>query len=116
MSEPSPTPPRADERVDAPERQEGAADPETTAFVQVTRRRAPRFRAFVLTGIVVAFLASAVVAASTDPAGGYSQRALFGYLFVSFALVGTLVGALVAVLADRRTGTRPVRRRRPRGR
>ncbi len=88
-------------------RQEQREPQEATRLVQVTRRRAPRFRAFILTGVVVAFVAAAVVAALTPPAGGYSQRALFGYLFVAFGVVGALLGGLVAVLADRtRSGRR----------
>jgi protein-S-isoprenylcysteine O-methyltransferase Ste14 len=86
--------------------------PEGTAFVQVTRRRAPRFRAFVVTGVVLAFLVAAVIAATTPPDDGYTQRALFGYLFCSLAVLFVLVGALVAVLVDRRTGTRPEPRAR----
>ncbi|WP_432573043.1 hypothetical protein [Kineococcus sp. SYSU DK005] len=79
-----------------------------THLVQVTRRRAPRYRAFVLAGVVVAFLVAAVVAVLTPPSGGYSQRALFGYLFVSLGIVCGLLGGLVAVLADR-AGARPAR-------
>ncbi|MCI2237488.1 hypothetical protein MO973_06295 [Paenibacillus sp. TRM 82003] len=84
-----------------PAQQEEPAQQEGARLVQVTRRRAPRFRAFVLTGVVVAFLAAAVVAVLTPPAAGYSQQDLLGYLFVSFGLVGALLGGLVAVLADR---------------
>jgi protein-S-isoprenylcysteine O-methyltransferase Ste14 len=87
---------------------------EGTAFVQVTRRRAPRFRSFALTGLVIAFVLAGGIAVVTPPSDGYSQQALFGYLFCAFGLVFVLLGALVAVLADRRTGTRP-EPRRPRG-
>ncbi|MEZ0164489.1 hypothetical protein AB2L27_06900 [Kineococcus sp. LSe6-4] len=110
MSEPTqdPTP-------DAPER-EAEQEREGTAFVQVTRRRAPRFRAFALTGLVIAFVVSGAVAITTPPSDGYSQQALFGYLFCSLGLVFVLLGALIAVLADRRTGTRAQPRRRSRKR
>ena len=115
MSEPSQTPPsEAPEETPGPAPEE-APDREGTAFVQVTRRRAPRFRAFVVTGLLLAALVAAVVAAVTPPSGGYSQRALFGYLFCSLGLLGVILGGLVAVLIDRRTGTRPgprARRRR----
>ncbi|MEZ0491578.1 hypothetical protein AB2L28_04950 [Kineococcus sp. TBRC 1896] len=104
MSEPTqdPTP-------DAPQ---GEVEREGTAFVQVTRRRAPRFRSFGLTGLVVAFVVSGAIAITTPPSDGYSQQALFGYLFCSLGLVLVLLGALVAVLVDRRTGTRAEPRRR----
>lgn len=77
-------------------------DPEGTAFVQVTRRRAPRYRAFVLTGIGVAVLVSLVAALVSDPADGYTQRQLFGFLLVSLGVVGAILGGLVAVLVERR--------------
>jgi len=102
---------------DAPEEETPQApheeqEREGTAFVQVTRRRAPRFRAFAVTGLLIAFVVSAVISALTPPSDGYSQRALFGYLFCSLAVLFVLLGALVAVLADRRTGTRPEPRAR----
>ena len=94
---------------DAGVRPEGQPGEEPrTHLVQVTRRRAPRYRAFVLAGVVVAFLVAAVVAVLTPPSGGYSQRALFGYLFVVLGIVCGLLGGLVAVLADR-AGARPAR-------
>ncbi|PRY16589.1 hypothetical protein [Kineococcus rhizosphaerae] len=98
----------------APAGQQEAPEREGTAFVQVTRRRAPRFRSFAFTGLVLAFVVSAVIAFNTPPSDGYSQKALFGYLFCSLGLVLVLLGVLVAVLADRRTGTRP-EPRKPRG-
>ncbi|NYD23351.1 hypothetical protein [Kineococcus aurantiacus] len=103
------------DQASEPARRQEETEREGTAFVQVTRRRAPRFRSFAVTGLVLAFLLAAVVAALTPPSGGYSQRALFGYLFCAFGLVLVLLGALVAVLLDRRTGTRPRPRRRGRG-
>jgi hypothetical protein len=83
---------------------------EVTGFVQVTRRRAPRFRAFALTGVVVAFIVAGAFSLTSEPSDGYSQQALFGYLFCSLALLFVIVGAGIAVLVDRRTGTRPERR------
>ncbi len=85
MSEPAqdPTP-------EAPEREE---EREGTAFVQVTRRRAPRFRSFALTGLLLAFVVSGAIAITTPPSDGYSQQALFGYLFCSLGLVLVLLGA-----------------------
>jgi hypothetical protein len=111
VSEPSQPPPS-----EAPGETGEAEETEGTAFVQVTRRRAPRFRAFGLTGLVIAFVVAALVAGLTPPRDGYSQRALFGYLFCSLGLFGVLLGGLVAVLLDRRTGTRPEPRARRRRR
>ncbi|WP_432512211.1 hypothetical protein [Kineococcus sp. SYSU DK001] len=114
QSQPPPAQPPVEEGA-APEAEREAerdGEREGTAFVQVTRRRAPRFRAFAATGLVLAFVVAAVVAFTTPPSAGYSQQALFGYLFCSLGLVLVLLGALVAVLVDRRTGTRPEPRRR----
>ncbi|WP_337061436.1 hypothetical protein [Kineococcus sp. G2] len=100
------------EEAAQPEGPQPEAQQEGTRLVQVTRRRAPRFRAFVLTGVVVAFLAAAVVAVLTPPAAGYTQQDLLGYLFVAFGLVGALLGGLVAVLADRTRARGGAARRR----
>ena len=107
MSEQAQTPSSGDAPAQTPGE---PAEREGTAFVQVTRRRAPRFRAFVVSGLVLAFLVATVVAVVTPARDGYSQRALFGYLFCALGLFGVLLGGLVAVLADRRTGTRPAPR------
>ena len=88
-----------------------APEAEGTGFVQVNRRRAPRYRAFVVTGLVLAFVVAAVVAVLTPPSDGYSQQALFGYLFVSLGVVGSLLGGLAAVLVERRSGRRSASRR-----
>jgi len=81
---------------------EAEPEPEGTAFVQVARRRAPRYRAFVLTGIGLAALVSLVVAVVTPSADGYSSRQLFGFLLVSLGAAGAILGGLVAVLVERR--------------
>ncbi|GAB7193017.1 hypothetical protein NUM3379_37260 [Kineococcus sp. NUM-3379] len=68
----------------------------------VRLRRAPRYGAFVLTGLLAALVVSALVAALATPSGGYSRLALFGYLAVALGLVGAVLGGLVAVLLERR--------------
>ena len=98
---PPPAPAAGDEPAAEVEPETGP-EPEGTGFVQVTRRRAPRYRAFVLTGIGVAALVSLVTALVSSPADGYSQRQLFGFLLVSLGVVGAIVGGLVAVLVERR--------------
>jgi len=118
VSDAEPRPAPADEALDVPPPVRGEepasaaepetvgetadADPEGTAFVQVTRRRAPRYRAFVLTGIGLAVLVALVAALVSNPADGYSQRQLFGFLLVSLGVVGAILGGLVAVLVERR--------------
>ncbi|PPK97868.1 hypothetical protein CLV92_10218 [Kineococcus xinjiangensis] len=69
-------------------------------------RRAPRYRAFVLTGLAAAVAVAAVIALLTPASGGYSRLALLGYLGVTLGLVGGVLGGLVAVLVDRRADRR----------
>ena len=80
-------------------------DPAPAAAPQgrpVRLRRAPRYRAFVLTSLLAGVVLAAVLAATTAPSGGYSQASLFGYLGVALGLVGAVLGGLVAVLLERR--------------
>ncbi|MFB9376800.1 hypothetical protein ACFFKU_03675 [Kineococcus gynurae] len=89
-----------------------ATEPEGTGFVQVTRRRAPRYRSFMVTGALIALAISGGIALTTPPSGGYSQQALFGYLLVSLGFFFVLLGGLLAVLSERRAIGRAPRSRR----
>ncbi len=68
-------------------------------------RRAPRYRAFALagavTGVLVAVVATLVVAAATGRDADLGYAALFSA--TGAALLGALGGAVVAVLLDRRS-------------
>ena len=68
----------------------------------VRLRRAPRYRAFVLTGLLAALAVAAVTALVTPASGGYGKLALFGYLRVALGLVGAVPGGPVARLLERR--------------
>lgn len=68
-----------------------------------TVRRAPRYRAFVLAGLVVGLLVAVVlVLARVDPdrAGAGPAAAIAA---LGLATCGALAGAVAAVLADRRS-------------
>ena len=77
-----------------------------------TLRRAPRYRAFVAAGIVVGALAAVLVVTfvpdaggpggTADPAGVGRGVVLF-FVTLATCLLGALLGALVAVLLDRRS-------------
>jgi hypothetical protein len=70
-----------------------------------TRRRvhhAPRYRSFLLAGVVVGLLAALAVTLAYPPGVGYSRVQVFGFLAVSGGLLGALLGGGVAVLLDRR--------------
>jgi hypothetical protein len=88
-------------------------DPEELArrATPATRRRAPRYRAFLQTGVLVGLVAAVLVVILVPRAEG-DAAALSGVgtgpvlLFVALGgcLLGALVGGLVAVLLDRRAG------------
>ena len=64
-------------------------------------RRAPRYRAFVITGAALAVLVAAVSTVVLPVTGKYSAGSVFGYLAISLGLFGGLLGAAVAVLVER---------------
>jgi len=98
---------------DAPDGRAPEAPAERPA--QVLRlRRAPRYRAFVLTGVLLGLLIAVVATLSFPVTGDYSLRTVLGYVAAVLALVGGLLGAAVAVLVERGHLTRG--RRRGRGR
>ena len=68
---------------------------------QARIRREPRYSTFVVSGVVLGFVA-ALLLTFTQPEGEYSYAAVLGYLAVVLGLAGGLLGALVAVLLTRR--------------
>ena len=64
-------------------------------------RRAPRYRAFLITGAALGVLVAAVSTVALPVTGNYSAGGVFGYLAVSLGLFGALLGAGVAVLVER---------------
>ncbi len=66
------------------------------------RRRAPDFKRFILTGVVLGFLAGAVVAVVGSPTAAYDSGTQLGYFGVIGAGLGALLAGLVAVVLDRR--------------
>jgi hypothetical protein len=80
-----------------------AARPE--GAVEVRLRRAPRYRAFVVTGIVLGVLIGAVlVLAVGAPVGDreYSDGTLLRYFGAIGGLLGAVLGAAAALLVERR--------------
>ena len=72
-------------------------------------RRAPRYRAFVLTGVLFGVLAALLATALAPPTGDGRSGSVLGYLAVSLGLLGGLVGAAAALVAERRRPVRDVR-------
>ena len=100
MSEEQPPAPAPDVPASAPD-----PGPEATAAptpVQVRLRRAPRYRAFVVTGAVLGALAGIVASLLLgDPDSLFSARTTTAYLAAIGLLLGGLLGGAVAVLVER---------------
>ncbi|SFJ74415.1 histidine kinase [Cellulomonas sp. KH9] len=91
--------------------------------VPATVRRAPRYGAFLVAGALVGMVVGLVVAALTsDGSSGTADGGVLPFLggengvrwllVISLGIVGTLVGGVLALLADRRStrGRRPAPR------
>ncbi|GLY13778.1 hypothetical protein LWF15_01785 [Kineosporia rhizophila] len=86
---------------EAPEVTPEAEAPEPAGY---RLRRAPRYRAFGFTGVLVGVLLGAVLALSFEATSTYSERTILGYFVAIFGLLGALFGCGLAVLLDRRKG------------
>jgi protein-S-isoprenylcysteine O-methyltransferase Ste14 len=78
-----------------------AAD-ESAEAARLRLRRAPRYRAFVLTGVVLGVLAALVAVALAPQSQDGATRSVLGYLAVSLGALGALLGAAAALLVERR--------------
>jgi predicted lipid-binding transport protein (Tim44 family) len=96
--------PSADQEPEqpAPAPAPGPAPAPASAPAPVRLRRAPRYRAFVLTGAFLGALAGIVASLLLgDPDSLFSTTTTTGYLAAIGLLLGGLLGGTVAVLADR---------------
>lgn len=79
---------------------------------RVTVRRAPRYRAFAVAGVLAGVVVGSVLVLATAR-GGEATGAVLLFVVLGLALVGAIAGGLLAVLADRRSRPdRPSRRSR----
>ena len=74
--------------------------------VEVTVRRAPKFGAFIVVGAGIALIATLIVTAlfPSDPNVGFP--ALVAYFSLFAVPAGAAIGALIALLIDRRSSRR----------
>jgi membrane associated rhomboid family serine protease len=99
-------PPEGTTRAPAAQAPEGDGD-----APQVLRlRRAPRYRAFVLTGALVAAGIGALATLAYPVSGDYSLRTVVGYVAAVCGLLGALIGASLALLVERGRTARGRRR------
>ena len=99
VSEPAPGPEGGDQ--DGEERADGDV-PERPERIVVTRRRAPRYRAFGVTGALVGVAAGLALGFVPELGAGYTRQAIAGYFATVLGLVGALLGLGVALLVERR--------------
>ena len=67
----------------------------------VPTARYPNFVAFIATGVVLGAIAGGVISTLSDSAATtFSERSALGYMVVTFAFLGAILGALAAVVAD----------------
>jgi hypothetical protein len=86
-----------------PEMVPGVVPVGPVAHREATVRTAPRYRAFILSGVLVGIVVAVVLIGVFPDDGRFSTGSVFGYLAVSLALIGGILGALAAVLIDRRS-------------
>jgi hypothetical protein len=70
--------------------------------VVVTRRRAPKYRAFGVTGALVGIVIGVALGVLRPIKGEYTEQAVVGYFATTLGLIGALLGLGVALLAERR--------------
>lgn len=76
----------------------------TKAGLPVARvRRAPRVMPFLLTGLFAGAILGLVLSLGGGEGGNYTVSSATGYFLVLFGALGTLLGGVAFVLADRRS-------------
>lgn len=66
-------------------------------------RRAPRFAAFIRTGVVLGIVVGLLVSATPRSAPDENRTFAIALTVLGLALLGALIGAATAVVADRRS-------------
>ena len=66
-------------------------------------RRSPRFTSFLITGGVIGLLIGVFLSLLGQPDTRYDASTTLGFLGLICALLGVLVGGVIAVLLDRRS-------------
>ncbi len=96
-----------DDGAPRPEPAPLGAEQITALAAPSTTRRAPRYGRFALAGVLAGALVAALAAILGPPGEVLGRGTIFLLLFLAFGGAGALLGALAAVLADRRSLRRP---------
>jgi len=70
---------------------------------EVSVRRAPKYVPFLILGALAGIIAAAVVAYGLPGSASFDSGAVFGFFLVMFAGGGAILGAVVALVLDRRS-------------
>ncbi|RKO23674.1 hypothetical protein D7Z96_10305 [Pseudarthrobacter phenanthrenivorans] len=70
---------------------------------EITVRRAPKYVPFLILGALVGIAAAAVMAYGVPENPSFDAGAVFGFFMVAFAAGGAILGAVVALVLDRRS-------------
>ncbi|GAC1451028.1 MAG: hypothetical protein PVSMB10_06000 [Pseudarthrobacter sp.] len=76
---------------------------------EVTVRRAPKYVPFLMLGAVVGVAVAAVVAYALPGDGSFDRGAVFGFFLITFCAAGAILGAVAALVLDRRSVKRQER-------
>lgn len=70
---------------------------------EITVRRAPKYVPFLVLGALVGMAAAAVVAYALPGSASFDRGAVLGFFMVMFAGAGAILGAVLALILDRRS-------------
>lgn len=70
---------------------------------EVTVRRAPKYVPFLILGALVGVAVAAAVAYGLPGDESFDRGAVFGFFLVTFGAAGAALGAVVALILDRRS-------------
>ncbi|TLM83245.1 hypothetical protein FDW83_09735 [Pseudarthrobacter sp. NamE2] len=70
---------------------------------EITVRRAPKYVPFLVLGALVGIAAAAVVAYALPGSESFDRGAVFGFFMVMLAGAGAILGAVLALILDRRS-------------
>jgi hypothetical protein len=76
---------------------------------EVTVRRAPKYVPFLILGALVGVVVAAVVAFALPGDESFDRGAVFGFFLVMFGAAGAILGAVAALVLDRRSVRRQER-------
>lgn len=100
---PSPTPPSPTPPSSIPPSPTPPPPAVPDAPIEVLHRRAPRYGRFVLTGLLLGGIASFATAIATRGWSALTTSSTFWLLLMTLGVLGMLLGAVVALLVDRRS-------------